>query len=162
MARKTAVRKRYESAAELAAAAREYFASISRLVPVKERIPTGRKDEYGHDEYKLVSVKNRLGLVVKAEEWILPPSVPELCRYIGVTREQWDAMRGSPEFGAAVRAAEERVEGYLRRELLTRPGKDVKGVVLTLQADHGYGRETGGGGESLEELLRRMAEEKSE
>lgn len=159
MGRKKAVTGRYDTAAALAAAAGEYFASVSRLVTLTEKVPTGKKDEYGHEVYKSVSVKNRLGRVVKVEQWLTPPSLRALCRYIGVTEEDWRRMGQSEATAGAVREAEDRIEEYLRRELLTRPGKDVKGVLLTLQEGYGYGRESGGGAETLEELLRRMAEE---
>ena len=151
-----AAKKKDNPAAKLEKDITAYFSSISRLVPVQERVSTGQKDENGHEIYKLQSVKNRLGKVVKTEEWLIPPSIPDLLHQLKLTQEQWDEMKKLEGFREACEEAENRVERYLRRELLTRPNKAVKGVMLTLQKDFGFG-EIGGGGEaeegSLEDLL---------
>ena len=151
-----AAKKKESGAAKLEKDITAYFSGISRLVTVKENKPTGKKDSYGHEIYELASVTNRLGKVVKVEEWLIPPSIPDLLHQLKLTQEQWDEMKKIEGFRETCEAAERRVERYLRRELLTRPNKEVKGVMLTLQKDFGFG-ELSGGGEaeegSLEELL---------
>ncbi len=147
--------KRTDAAAKLEKDITAYFSGISRLVPVQERVPTGQKDENGHEIYRLQSVKNRLGKVVKTEDWLLPPSVPDLLHSLSLTPEDWARMKSEPELGEICEAAERRVERYLRRELLTRPNKAVKGVLLTLQKDFGFGEVSASGEDAggLEELL---------
>lgn len=139
---------------KLKKAVERYFQGISRVVTVTEPMATGKKDEDGHAVYKSVSVKNRLGRVVKTEEWIIPPSIADLRHELGLTEDEWAALKAAEDTRLICEAAEERVERYLRRELLTRPNKAIKGVVLTLQRDFGFDgapAEDAGGG--LEELL---------
>lgn len=133
-----------------------YFAEISRMAPVKEPVPTGRRDDKGHEIYVMVEMRNGLDEVVMAEEWILPPSIHDLLDRIGMTEEEWEQVKSDDSLKKVAIAAEKKVERYLRRELLTRPNKAIKGVVLTLQSDFGFG-----GGESeddsdgvLEEILK--------
>lgn len=132
-----------------------YFAGICRMASVKEQVPTGKKDSHGHEIFELVEMKNGLGEVVMAEEWILPPSIPDLMHCLDISREEWQEIKADEKMDELVRAAEMRVERYLRRELLMRPNKAIKGVVLTLQKDFGFGdgvtNESGDG--SLEQLL---------
>lgn len=147
--------QRSAEARKLEKAMTAYFSGISRLVPVTEQVATGQKDEDGHMIFKAVGVKNRLGKVVKTEDWLIPPSIADLQHALGLTEGEWAALKGREETRELCEAAEKRVERYLRRELLTRPNKAVKGVLMTLQEDFGFGAaeaaaESGG---SLEELL---------
>lgn len=132
-----------------------YFAKISRMAPVKEPVPTGRKDSQGHEIYEMVEMKNGLGEVVMAEEWILPPSIHDLLDCIGMTEEEWEQLKSEDSLKKIAVAAEKKVERYLRRELLTRPNKAIKGVVLTLQKDFGFGDDAASTpeGGTLEQLL---------
>lgn len=131
-----------------------YFASISRTVAVKESVPTGQKDEYGHDIYQTVEVENSLGEPVYTEEWLLPPSIPDLLHELELTEEEWKDLKVGGKTAAVAEAAEKRIERYLRRELLTRPNKDIKGVMLTLQKDFGFGETAAEeSGSTLEQLL---------
>lgn len=141
---------------KLKKAVERYFQGISRVITVTEQLPTGQKDEDGHMIFKPVSVKNRLGRVVKTEEWILPPSIADLRHELGITEDEWAALKAAEDTRLICAAAEERVERYLRRELLTRPNKAVKGILVTLQEDFGFGAAEAAaaeGGGSLEELL---------
>ena len=149
-------KRKDDPAAKLQREIAAYFSGISRLIPVQERVGTGQKDENGHEIYRLQSVKNRLGKVVKTEDWLIPPSIPDLLHQLKLTEEDWAELKRGEETGPVCEAAEKRVERYLRRELLTRPNKSVKGVLLTLQKDFGFGdlsapaAEEGG---SLEDLM---------
>ena len=132
----------------------DYFAGISRREAVTENVPTGEKDKYGRDICEERLALNGRGEVVKVERWLVPPSIQDLLHHIGLTKAEWECFRGEDRFTHLVQAAELRVERYLRRELLIRPGKDLKGVILSLQHDFGFDAEveTEGGG-TLEELL---------
>ena len=130
-----------------------YFAGISRMTEVMESVPTGEKDKYGRDICEERAALNGRGEVVKVEKWLVPPSVTDLQSHLGLTAAQWEQMKEEDGTKATVAAAEMRVERYLRRELLTRPGKDLKGVILTLQRDFGFDGEADEMGGTLEELL---------
>ena len=132
-----------------------YFARISRMVTVKESVPTGRKDDKGHEIYQMVEMMNGLGEPVETEEWIVPPSVPDLLHELGISPEEWAEIKTDGKMAEIAQAAELRVERYLRRELLIRPNKAIKGVMLTLQNDFGFGGENGESedGNTLEDLL---------
>ena len=91
--------------------------------------------------------------MVKVEKWLVPPSITDLQNHLELTAAQWEQMKGDEGTKAVIEAAEMRVERYLRRELLTRPGKDLKGVILTLQRDFGFDAEMDEMGGTLEELL---------
>ena len=143
------------TAKKLKNAVNDYFAGIRRMATVKEPIPTGRRDSHGHEIYEMVEVENERGEVVMTEEWILPPSIPDLLDHIGVKEEEWGQIKSDGGMKEIALAAEKKVERYLRRELLTRPNKAIKGVVLTLQKDFGFGDGTTEApeGGTLEQLL---------
>ena len=130
----------------------DYFAGISRMRAVTESVPTGEKDKNGRDICEERVALNGRGEVVKTEDWLVPPTIADLLDHVGLTAEDWERFRSDDKLRPVVQAAEMRVERYLRRELLMRPGKDLKGVVLTLQHDFGFDDETAEGG-TLEDLL---------
>ena len=130
-----------------------YFAGISRMTEVLESVPTGEKDKYGRDICEERVALNGRGEVVKVEKWLVPPSITDLQNHLELTAAQWEQMKEDEGAKAVIEAAEMRVERYLRRELLTRPGKDLKGVILTLQRDFGFDAEADEMGGTLEELL---------
>lgn len=132
-----------------------YFARISRTVTVKEPVPTGEKDDKGHEIYKMVDMVNGLGEAVETEEWIVPPSIQDLQHALGLTPDDWVEIRADEKLAEIAMAAELRVERYLRRELLVRPNREIKGVMLTLQNDFGFGGEVADEGSgTLEDLLK--------
>ena len=123
----------------LRAAVEEYFASITRIVPVTELVETGERDDKGHKVYERKPVINSLGAEAKVEEYIVPPTVMDLCAHLGIHRSTWAEYcdpQFYPEFSDTTTYARGRLRGYLERELLTR--KDVKGVIFDLQNNHGY------------------------
>ena len=120
----------------------DYFARISRTATVKESVPTGRKDDKGHEIFQMVEMLNGQGEPVVTEEWILPPSIQDMLHELGLTPEDWAEIKAEVKTAEIAMAAELRVERYLRRELLLRPNKAIKGVMLTLQNDFGFGGET--------------------
>lgn len=121
---------------------RNYFAEISRTVELKESVCTGEKDEKGKDIYVWVTALNGRGEPVLVEEWLVPPTIADLLGRLHLTAQRWAQIKAEGGLaGAVAMAAEAKVERYLRRELLTRPGKDLKGVILMLQNDFGFGGE---------------------
>lgn len=119
----------------------DYFADISRMEELEENVPTGEKDKYGREICEQVTALNGKGEPVLVEKWLIPPAIPDLLNRLGLTAAQWEQIKENEKLGAIAVAAEERVERYLRRELLMRPGKDLKGIIMTLQNDFGFGEE---------------------
>jgi len=137
-----------------------YFASISRVVPVTEPIPTGQLDKYGHPIVEYVPVENSLGEEVYTTEYLIKPSRAGLARFLGIHRSTWDNYRDQPEvypeFQEIVEDAEDRIFAWTHEQLLTRSGKDVKGIVVELEHNWGYKQERQedtGTGARLEDLL---------
>ena len=118
-----------------------YFGCLSRTVTVREQVNTGEKDGWGHWVYELRDVTNDVGEPVKTREFVVPPTVGGLCRHLGIHRSTWaewcDPER-HPEFQEATTYARETLEGYLEDALLSRSGKDLKGIIFSLQNNYGY------------------------
>ena len=118
-----------------------YFDSISRTVPVTEKIDSGSRDDKGHVIWKTVPVENALGEEAQRVEFLIPPSVGGLCAYLGIHRSTWAVwcdQEMHPEYKDITTAASERMQLWLEEQLLTRSGKDVKGIVFNLQNNYGY------------------------
>ena len=132
--------RKYQSDAALRKAAERYFASISRTVPVMEEKWTREKDKYGHFAAEWVPVVNELGEEVTVREYVVPPSVGGLCGYLGISRETWGRYCDgdeNPQFAETVRRIRGELRGYLEDQLLVRSGKDLKGVIFSLQNNYG-------------------------
>lgn len=127
---------------ELDEAVERYFSSITRIVPATELKETGERDDKGHKIYERVPIKNSLGEEAKIEEYIVPPTVGGLCRYLGIHRSTWteycdpDKHKG---FSDTTTYARGRIRAYLEQQLLVR--KDVKGIIFDLKNNHGYSEE---------------------
>lgn len=134
----------------------DYFADISRVVELKEKVPTGIRDSSGHEIYDEIVAVNGKGAPVMVEEWLVPPSIIDLQNRLGLTVAEWEQIKADEKTGPLAMAAEVRVERYLRRELLLRPNKAIKGVMLTLQNDFGFGggEEEDDSSGGLEDLLK--------
>lgn len=118
-----------------------YFCRYTRTVTVREQVNTGLKDGWGHWIYELKDVCNDAGEAVTVREFVVPPTVGGLCRHLGIHRSTWAAWCDKeeyPEFAEVVEYAKEVMQGYLEAELLTRNGKELKGVIFSLQNNYGY------------------------
>lgn len=111
--------KRWRSAAALEEAVERYFRSISRTVTAMEGQEPIRNDE---------------GEPIRCREYVVPPTVWDLCEYLGISQKTWeeycDPLR-RPEFVGAAALARDRMQDWSRRALLTR--KDVRGLIYILQ-----------------------------
>lgn len=118
-----------------------YFASITRKVRITEPVPTGRYDDKGHMIFEQVPVKNSLEEEVWVTEYIVPPEIAALCEFLEIDRSTWANYRDpdkNPEFSEITQQVYERMKAWNERELLTRPGKDIKGIVFNLENNYGY------------------------
>lgn len=130
-----------------------YFKSITREVVLTEKVPTGKKDQYGHEVFEDKPMLNRLGKEITVIQYVIPPTVGDLADFLKIHRSTWDDYCKQEEFSDTTTHARGLMHAYLERESLTRQGKDLKGVLFNLENNYGYSEKATVGG-SLEELLR--------
>lgn len=143
-------------------AVERYFASITRIVPLTEPYDTGEKDKMGHAVYAQRPVTNTLGEQVELVEYLVPPSVGGLCEHLGIHRATWANYcdrEKNPEMFDTTTQAQGRMRAWNEQQLLTRSGKDIKGIIFNLENNYGYREKqsveiTGG----VEDYLRKLAE----
>lgn len=166
--------RKYKTDQALRRAAEGYFASISRTEKIMEERRTGEKDSWGHFETEWVPVANDQGETVTVREYVVPPTAGGLCRYLGISRETWSRYcdgEENPQFRETTRWVREELRGYLEEQLLTRSGKDLKGVIFSLQNNYGMSEKrtvelgpkaaqaVASAGSEREALLQRLLEE---
>lgn len=95
-------RQKKYTAATLGKACERYFAAITRRVKVTEMVDSGKRDDKGHVILIPVPVKNTLGEEVEVTEYIIPPSMHELCAFLRIDRATWSRYMGESEEFAAV------------------------------------------------------------
>lgn len=134
-----AARKKY-TGRTLKKAVLAYLESIRRETEVTQMQPTGDLDRYGHPIMEPVKLLNGQGEPVLVLDYIDPPTVGSLCRRLGIHRATWAEYANEdthPDMAEAVTIFRDARLAYLERELLTRDGKDVRGVEFDLQQNHG-------------------------
>lgn len=148
-------RKRKMTARILEKRIREYFDRITsekpllRMVPVLDEVNgklTPMLDEYGHVKmvYEPVIAKN--GKQAMETIWIRPPSIIDLCLYLGVDRTtfyRWCNPEGEPdeeaeEFCNIATRARGRIEAYLTER--TEDKNAARGAIANLEANFGWKR----------------------
>lgn len=132
--------KKYDEK-KLARAVKKYFRSITREVILTEKKPTGEKDKMGHMIFEDVQILNALGEPMKVTEYLVPPTVGGLSDFLGIHRDTWNDYcnhQKHPEFSDTTTYAQGRIHAYLEKEMLTRQGKDLKGVLFNLENNFGY------------------------
>lgn len=167
--------KKYRSDKALREAVEGYFAAISRVRQVMEGRRTGKLDRYGHPVTEWVPVLDARGEVMTEREFVLPPTAGGLCAHLGISRETWAQYCNLPQFAETTTWARETLRLYLEQQLLTREGKNLQGVLFSLQNNYGYAEkktvELGpqaalavaqAGNGSREALLRQIMEEQSD
>ena len=146
----------------LAAAVRRYFRSISREVTLTEKKPTGKKDKMGHEIYEDVQILNDLGKPMKVRQYLVPPTVGGLSAFLGIHRDTWNDYcnrEKHPEFSDTTTYAQGRIHAYLEHEMLTRSGKDLKGVLFNLENNFGYKERMELVNDTVENFLERQMEQ---
>lgn len=131
-------RPRKYNGKKLQKAVERYFQRITTEQTVTVPRETGEKDKYGHDVVELVPAVNQLGEELTETVYLIPPTIGGLCIYLGISGSTWAEYAGEEEFSETVTYARGRIKAYLQQELLTRPGRDVKGIMFDLQNNHGY------------------------
>ena len=123
----------------LETAVREYFASITREVVIQERVPTGKKDSWGHDVYELRDVENNLGEKAKRTEYLVPPTLGGLCIHLGIANSTWSRWREQKKYKEIIEFVDDRMIAWRKEQVLIR--KDVKGLIWDLEVNHGCGKQ---------------------
>ena len=119
----------------------KYFDRITAVETVTVPYDTGETDKYGHPVMGRKAAINQLGEELKETRYLVPPTIGDLCMYLGISGSTWAVYcdpEKHPEFSEATARARGRIRAYLQRELLTRSGRDVKGIIFDLQNNHGY------------------------
>lgn len=122
----------YETPEELLEAVEAYFGKISRTVDATEMVDTGERDGSGHRIFEPKVVQNDDGDVIRIVEFLIPPSITDLCLELGITRQTWVNYGNREGYLQVTEWAKARVESYLRRESLTRT-KGLQGVIFNLE-----------------------------
>jgi len=156
-------RPRLYTAEQLERAVSRYFKSITRKVQITEPKPTGERDDAGHMIFEQVPVINSLGKEVWVTEYIVPPEMAALYDFLKIDKSTWSNYSNPekhPELAEITAYVYERMKAWNERELLIRPGKDIKGIVFNLENNYGYRERqsidlTGGG---IEAYLQRLTE----
>lgn len=155
--------KKYDSAEKLRKDVEKYFKSITRTITMTEKKSTGVKDKDGHWIYEDVPIKNALGKEVAVTQYIIPPSVFDLCRFLKISESTWENYCNPdkhPEFLGTTTYVWGRMRAWNLEQLLTRQGKDLKGIIFNLENNYGYSEkhslEHSGG---IEQYLRQLEQE---
>lgn len=134
--------KKYRSDKALREAVEGYFDSISRVRTVMEAYNTGEKDAWGHFIQEWRPVTNAKGEPMQDREYVIPPTAGGLCAYLKISRDTWAKYcdkRLNPQFTETTEWAREQLLFWREKELMIRPGKDVKGLLFDLQVNYGIG-----------------------
>ena len=124
------------SAAALREAVDRYFRSISREKLLTEKAETGETDKNGKPLTADVAVLNALGEPITVTEFLLPPTRRGLLHFLSLAEEDWHALSRKPGAGAVVREAEERLVDWRFQQILSLPGKDIKGLLFDLEQNY--------------------------
>lgn len=109
-----------------------WFRSITRTETVYEELPTG----------DLVPAVTDDGEPIKRTKYLTPPVEEDLCIYLGISMQTWERYGTEDGYAQVIRDAKNRIKSYLKRELLTRDGKNTRGVEFTLSANYGMAPRT--------------------
>lgn len=131
-------RKKKYNGNSLRKAVEAYFASISRHVAITEPVATGVRDDKGHMIFEDRFVTNDDGEQIERLEYLVPPTVGGLCLHLGISRDTWAEYQQDEEMSPACKLAKDKLLAWNEEQLMTRSGKDVKGIVFNLQANYDY------------------------
>ncbi len=132
--------RRYTKKA-LRGAVERYFDSISREIEITEKVDSGKKDSYGHVIWDTVPVKNKLGEVATAMEYLIPPTIGSLCIHLGInssTWSRWSDPEKYPEYVEIVEDVRQRMIVWRQEQVLTR--KHIAGLIWDLETNYNAGK----------------------
>ena len=138
-------RRKVYTERSLRTAVNKYFSSITREVELTEKVDSGRKDKKGHVIYKTEKIINSLGEIAKVTEYLVPPTIGGLCRYLKInasTWSRWSDAKKYPEFQEIIEDVTERMTTWRKEQVVLR--KDVKGLIWDLETNYGCGKQQNG------------------
>ena len=138
-------RKKVYTERSLRTAVNKYFSSITREVELTEKVDSGRKDKQGHVIYNTEKIINSLGEIAKVTEYLVPPTIGGLCRYLKInasTWSRWSDVKKYPEFQEIIEDVTERMTTWRKEQVVLR--KDVKGLIWDLETNYGCGKQQNG------------------
>lgn len=130
-------RKKKYTPGTLGKAVDAYFRKISRTVSASEMVDSGERDEKGHVVFESVPILNDDGEEIRYTEYVVPPSITDLCLFLGISKQTWATYSAEDEFLDPTTRARERVEAYLNRELVQRV-KGTDGIKFDLEHNFGW------------------------
>lgn len=133
-------RKKKYTAKALEAAVEHWFDSITVDETLTKSVPTGETDEKGNEIFTSVPVLNRLGEEIVQTKYLIPPTVEGLCLFLDISYGTWEDYcdeKKHPEFLRTTTRARARMREWNMRQLLTREGKDTRGIIFNLQNNYG-------------------------
>lgn len=105
--------------------------------------------------YIISNERDENGERIRIEEpFMRPPTMAGLARHLGVVRATlWRYQQGNDDdpMKPVIARALNRIAEFNEEALFTRDG--VTGARFTLEVNHGYGRETGGGGAGFQQQI---------
>lgn len=149
-------RKRKMTARMLDRRIKDYFESITSERPMLRMVPELKEDadgklcevldEFGHTKMVFEPVIAKNGKQAMETIWIRPPSIIDLCLYLGVDRTtfyRWCNPDGEPEgeeeeFCNIATRARGRIEAYLTAR--TEDKNAARGAIANLEANFGWKR----------------------
>lgn len=114
----------------------DYFASISYTTTAKEMVDSGKRDDKGHVILHPIEIKNDRGEPITLREFVRPPTVTGLCRYLGISRETWREYGEDERMGPIAAEGKAVIEEYLETQLYRE--KNVTGIIFNLQNNYGW------------------------
>ena len=138
-------RKKVYTERSLRTAVNKYFSSITREVELTEKVDSGRKDKDGHVIYINQPITNSLGEIAKVTEYLVPPTIGSLCRYLKInasTWSRWTDDKKYPEFQEIIEDVMERMTTWRKEQVVLR--KDVKGLIWDLETNYGCNKQQNG------------------
>ena len=124
----------------------EYFRRCRRTKPVTEQVPMLEEQEDG--QWKVVtddrgkpillerSVQTDLGEPMRAEEYLIPPTITGLCLFLGISRETWSKYSKDKAKSRICERAKMTVEIYLQHKLLEKDSS--RGAQFALEHNFGW------------------------
>ena len=129
-------KRKYKTAKQLRLAVERYITKNSRILPRTEETWTGELDDKGHRVMTLNAIKAEDGSTIEYRAWAVPPNIGGLCRELGISRRTWSEYANPekhPEFVEVVQDVQDLMQTWLEEELLTRPDKELKGIIFNLE-----------------------------
>lgn len=122
----TGRQKVFKTPAAMMNRANEYFDSIS----VRDFV----KDEHGE------AILNENGNKLWYTKYLIPPSVQDLCLFLGIVPRTWEKYCQREEFADVTAQIRLLLEGYLVRELNTREldGRKIDGIKFNLTHNYNW------------------------